>query len=144
MTSFYCVFYFVSCTIFNMQLTAKCIYIKMYQIQNLFWNASQQKKNPWYHLINSSIYLLFPNNNLFTRECIPSPVQTDGKHCLTGEMMDDLLFSLGQQTYSTPANLSMSQSSSIEKLSILMSLAWQSAVAQSPHFLYVSHWLCSW
>lgn len=37
-------FFFVSCTIFNMQLTAKCIYIKMYQIQNLFWNASQQKK----------------------------------------------------------------------------------------------------
>lgn len=91
MTSFYCVFYFVSCTIFNMQLTAKCIYIKMYQIQNLFWNASQQKKNPWYHLINSSIYLLFPNNNLFTRKRVYSITCTNWWQTLSDRWDDGRL-----------------------------------------------------
>lgn len=91
MTSFYCVFYFVSCTIFNMQLTAKCIYIKMYQIQNLFWNASQQKKNPWYHLINSSIYLLFPNNNLFTRKRVHSITCTNWWQTLSDRWDDGRL-----------------------------------------------------
>lgn len=91
MTSFYCVFFFVSCTIFNMQLTAKCIYIKMYQIQNLFWNASQQKKNPWYHLINSSIYLLFPNNNLFTRKRVHSITCTNWWQTLSDRWDDGRL-----------------------------------------------------
>lgn len=84
-------FFFVSCTIFNMQLTAKCIYIKMYQIQNLFWNASQQKKNPWYHLINSSIYLLFPNNNLFTKKRVHSITCTNWWQTLSDRWDDGRL-----------------------------------------------------